>query len=73
MSTHLETLVAEVMRLSAPDSARPLDLLIASLDAESPDEWDDLADQREKEIDSSAVPPVSPEAAMTMLNSRYPE
>ena len=52
MSTTLETLQAEVLRLSPADRARLLDRLIASLDVDSDAEaaWDDLTDKREQEL-----------------------
>ena len=50
MSTTLETLQAEVLRLLPQDRARLLDRLIASLDVDTEAEaaWDALADQRRK-------------------------
>lgn len=52
MPTALETLQAEVWRLSPKDRARLLDRLIAGLDADADadDEaaWDAVADKRER-------------------------
>jgi Putative addiction module component len=61
MSTTLEALEAEVLRLSAADRSRLLDRLIASLDAdkELDKAWDREAARRDAEIEdgtSIAVP-----------------
>ncbi len=74
MPTTLETLQAEVMRLSPKDRARLLDRLIVSLDVDSEAEvaWDAIADQREGEIESSAVQPVSFDVAIARLEARFP-
>jgi putative addiction module component (TIGR02574 family) len=74
MSTTLETVQAEVMRLSPKDRARLLDRLIASLDADTEAEaaWDALADQRESEIDAGAVEPLPLDAALARLEARFP-
>lgn len=74
MSTTLETLQAEVLRLSSKDRARLLDRLIASLDADAEAEaaWDAVADRREEEIESGAVQPVPLEAALVRLEARFP-
>ena len=52
MAITLETLQAEVLRLSPADRARLLDRLIASLDVDHGAEaaWDKLADEREQEL-----------------------
>jgi putative addiction module component (TIGR02574 family) len=74
MSTTLEALQAEVLRLSPKDRARLLDRLIASIDVDTEAEaaWDALADQREGEIDSGAVQPVPIEVALARLEARFP-
>ena len=74
MSTTLETLQAEVLRLSPKDRARLLDRLIASLDADSEAEaaWDAVADGREQEIESGAVQAVPLDAAIARLDARFP-
>ena len=74
MSTTLETLQAEVLRLSPKDRARLLDRLIASLDVDSGAEaaWDALADEREKEVDAGTVQSVSADEAIARLEARFP-
>ena len=74
MSTTLEALQAEVLRLSPADRARLLDRLIASLDVDSEAEaaWYDLADKREKELDTGAVRSVPLDVAIARLEPRFP-
>lgn len=74
MSTTLETLQAEVLRLSSKDRARLLDRLIASLevDDEAEASWDALADVREQDIDAGAVQTVPLELALARLEKRFP-
>ena len=57
MQSTLETLQAEVMRLSPADRAKLLDSLITSLDidADVEAEWDELADRREYDLESGAA------------------
>jgi hypothetical protein len=70
----LETLQAEVMRLSPADRAKLLDRLIASLDVDVSVEaaWDQLADDREKELASGAVAAVPLDVAIARLEARFP-
>ena len=74
MSTTLEVLQAEVLRLSSTDRARLLDRLIASLDIDSEAEaaWDDLADKREQELETGAVRSVALDVAIARLEARFP-
>lgn len=74
MSTTLEALQAEVLRLSSADRARLLDRLIASLDIDSGAEaaWDELADKREQEIEAGAAASVSLDVAVARLEARFP-
>ena len=74
MSTTLETLQAEVLRLSPNDRARLLDRLIASLDADTEAEaaWDTVAAAREVEMNTGAVQPVPLGAALARLEARFP-
>jgi Putative addiction module component len=73
MSSTLETLQAEVLRLPPKDRARLLDRLIASLDVdfESEAAWDAVADSREDEIERGAVESVPIEAAIERLEARF--
>ena len=74
MSTTLEVLQAEVLRLSSADRARLLDRLIASLDVDTEAEaaWDDLADKREQELEAGAVRTVALDVAIARLEARFP-
>jgi hypothetical protein len=74
MTTALETLQAEVLRLSPADRARLLDRLIASLDMDAGVEaaWDRLADQREHELATGAVAAVPLDVAIARLEARFP-
>ncbi len=72
MSSTLETLQAEVLRLSPADRARLLDRLIASLDVDGEAAWDALADQREGEFETGAVQPVPLDVAIARLEARFP-
>lgn len=74
MSSAVEVLEAEVLRLSASDRARLLDRLIASLDqdAEAEAAWDAEAGRREAELDSGAAKAVPFEEAVARLSARFP-
>jgi putative addiction module component (TIGR02574 family) len=74
MSTTLEALQAEVLRLSPKDRARLLDRLIASLDADTEVEaaWDAVAAARETEMTAGTVQPVPLDAALSRLEARFP-
>jgi hypothetical protein len=73
MSTTLEALQAEVLRLSPADRARLLDRLIASLEVDSEAEaaWDNLADKREQELETGAVQSVPLDVAIARLEARF--
>jgi putative addiction module component (TIGR02574 family) len=72
--TELEVLEAEVLKLDAPDRMHLLEKLIASLDVDPDVEqaWEQLADQREAELDSGAVKAVPGEEVLKRLRSRLP-
>ena len=74
MPTTLETLQAEVLRLSPVDRARLLDRLIGSLDLDAANEvaWDQLADTREQELDAGSVQAISLEVAVARLEAQFP-
>jgi putative addiction module component (TIGR02574 family) len=74
MSTTLEALQAEVLRLSPKDRAHLLDRLIASLDADAEAEaaWDAVAFAREAELNAGTVQAVPIDAALSRLESRFP-
>jgi putative addiction module component (TIGR02574 family) len=73
MSTSLEAIQAEVLRLSPSDRSRLLDRLIVSLDADAEveAEWDVVADAREAEIASGVTTAVPLETAMARLEARF--
>ena len=73
MSTTLETLQAEVLRLSPSDRARLLDRLIASLDVDTQaeDAWDAVADQREEELKTGSAQAVPLDVAIARLEARF--
>ncbi len=74
MQATFETLQAEVLRLSPADRATLLDRLIASLDIDSDAEvaWDELADRRERELETGAAKAVPLEVAVARLETRSP-
>lgn len=74
MSSKLEVVQAEVLRLSPADRARLVDRLVASLDADAEVEaaWDAIADQRERELESGALEAVPLEDAVARLEARFP-
>jgi putative addiction module component (TIGR02574 family) len=73
MSPTLEVVQAQVMSLSKEDRSRLLERLVASLDidAEAEEEWEQLAAQREAELDSGAVVGLPLEDAMAQLRARF--
>ena len=73
MQTTLETLQAEVMRLSPADRAKLLDRLIASLDVDADAEaaWDELADQREQELQTGRTQAVPLDVVIARLEARF--
>ena len=74
MSATLEVLQAQVMSLSKEDRSRLLERLVASLDVDTEAEegWEQLAAQREAELESGAVVGVPLEEAMAQLRARFP-
>ncbi len=74
MTVTLEVLQAQVLSLSKEDRSRLLDHIIASLDTDADAEalWDQLADERDSELESGAAAPVSLEDAMARLRARFP-
>ena len=74
MQTTLETLQAEVLRLSPADRAKLLDRLIVSLDVDPDAEaaWDELADRREQELQTGAAKAIPVEVAVARLEARFP-
>ncbi len=73
-STALEALEAQVLKLSAPERARLLDRLAASLDVDvqAEEEWEQLAHARQADVDSGRIVAVPLEDAMARLRARFP-
>ena len=74
MPRTLETLQAEVLRLSPTDRARLLDRLIGSLDADADNEaaWDKLAHQRDDDLKTGVAQAVPVEEVVARLEARFP-
>lgn len=74
MSTTLEALQVQVMSLSKEDRSRLLERLVASLDVdvEAEEQWEQLAAQREAELESGAVAGIPLEDAIAQLRARFP-
>ena len=72
VSTTLEALEAEVLKLAPADRSHLLERLIASLDAdpEVEEAWEREADRREAELDSGVVAAVPGDEALARLRSR---
>ena len=72
MSTHLEVLEAEALKLAPADRSHLLERLIASLDADPDVEaaWELEADRREAAVDSGALSEVSSDEAIARLRAR---
>ena len=72
MTTRLDVLEAEALRLTAADRSYLLERLIASLDADPEVEraWTEEADRREAELASGAAFEVSGAEAITRLRAR---
>ncbi len=72
MSTNLEALEAEVLKLAPADRSHLLERLVASLDSdpEVEESWEREADRREAELDSGAVAAVPGQEAMSRLRSK---
>ena len=72
MSTTLEVLEAEVLKLAPGEKSRLLERLIVSLDedVEVEEAWAREADRREAELDSGTVTAVSGDQMMERLRAR---
>jgi hypothetical protein len=72
MTTRLDVLEAEALKLTAADRSYLLERLIASLDADPEVEraWTEEADRREAELASGAAFEVSGAEAITRLRAR---
>lgn len=74
MSANLDALQAQVLGLSRADRTRLLERLVVSLDvdAQAEEEWEQVADARDAELDSGRVAPVALEDAVARLRARFP-
>jgi putative addiction module component (TIGR02574 family) len=72
VSTKLEALEAEVLKLTPADRSHLLERLVASLDSdpEVEEAWEREADRREAELDSGAVAAVPGDEALARLRKR---
>jgi len=73
MDTTLDTLQAELLKLSAADKARLLDALLDSIDedAEVEREWQRVADEREAELESGAAVAVDGPTVLARLRAKH--
>ncbi len=74
MSTSLEFLEAEVLRLVPADRSHLFERLIASLDLdpEVEEAWEREADRRETELDSGLIAEVPGQEAIARLRAKLP-
>jgi len=74
MSTTLEALAEEVLRLPPEDRSRLLDRLIDSLDGEKAldQAWDDEAARRSAELESGQSAPVDGRVVIARLKAQVP-
>ena len=72
VSTNLEVLEAEVLRLPPVERSHLLERLIASLDSdpEVEEAWEREADRREAELESGSISAVSGRDAIARLRAR---
>ena len=72
MSSNLEVLEAEALKLAPSDRSHLLERLIASLDSdpEVEEAWEREADRREAQLESGSVAEVSGPEAMSRLRSK---
>ena len=73
MQVELEVLEAQVLSLSSEDRARLLDRLILSLDEDKVRDaaWNELAAQRDEEIESGRVAEIDGSEALARLRAKY--
>lgn len=71
MSTNLEALESEVLRLTVPDRIRLLDRVVASLDADAVRDaaWDAIAAQRDAEIEFGGATETSVDDVVARLEA----
>ena len=74
MTNALEVLEAQALKLSAADRSRLLERLLASLDVDPDIEaaWDEVADDREAQLEAAQVTAVPLDEAIARLETRFP-
>lgn len=73
MQVELDLLEAQVLKLSAEDRARLLDRLILSLDEDEARDaaWDEVAAQRDAEVESGQVAEIDGADALARLRAKH--
>lgn len=73
MELTLDSLQAEVLKLSAADRTRLLDVLLDSIDQdeEVEREWEQIADERDAELDSGSVAAVDGPSVLARLRAKH--
>ena len=73
MELTLDALQAEVLKLSPTDRAQLLDVLLDSMDEDQEVEraWEQIADERDAELESGAVLPVDGPTVLARLRAQY--
>ena len=73
MEMTLDSLQAEVLKLSTADRARLLDVLLDSIDEdeEVEREWEQIADERDAELDSGMVSAVDGPSVLARLRAKH--
>jgi Putative addiction module component len=74
MELTLDALQAEVLKLTPVDRAKLLDILLDSIDEdeEVEREWEQVADERDTELDSGMVSAVDGPTVLARLRTKYP-
>ena len=74
MEPTLDTVQAEAMKLSSADRVRLLDVLLDCVDQDDEIEraWEQVADQRDGELESGAAVAVDGPTVVARLRARFP-
>jgi RNA polymerase-interacting CarD/CdnL/TRCF family regulator len=74
MELTLDALQAEVLKLTPVDRAKLLDVLLDSIDEDEEVEleWEQIADERDNELDSGMVLAVDGPTVLARLRTKYP-
>jgi Putative addiction module component len=74
MELTLDALQAEVLKLTPLDRAKLLDILLDSIDEDEDveREWEQVADERDAELDSGSVSAVDGPTVLARLRTKYP-